>query len=411
MGEPAANIQDSSMEDLAAQIESLLGTADSAAPPPAHAPVHPTDKSGLPHHAPPPEEGDMEPEDLGAAVEKMLAQAMAQVEELGEVSTAAAKEIPFHLPDEPPAPPAEDLAGSLEDELTALAEQLDAQPPPAAAAATPPDPEPEAHVADDAPGAEAAPKVAAKPEAVGKAGVVAALAAWSSQDRNKVAPEHSAPAEHATTPTESVQPAAPVAAAPVSATPAPTPAPVAAPAPAPAPQPTVQPAVPRTPWLKPLLIKSARAIGKPVVVVAEVTVKVLAKPLAGAKPVVRDSVGWIAVVTLFMGGCMWAAVLLRNPKPFVPAVAPVTLVAAGEGGEGGGHGGAKAAGGHKEAKPAGHGEAKGGHDKKPAAKHEEAKAEGHGGGAAKPPVKREPLIQRGPAAAKKPAKKPEGHGE
>jgi hypothetical protein len=129
--------------------------------------------------------------------------------------------------------------------------------------------------------------------------------------------------------------------------------------------------------------------------------------LARQKPIVRDSVGWVAMVTVFMGACMWAAVLLRDPQPYVPDSPPVSLVTEGGGdGHGGGHDS-----GHG-AKPAAKGSHAGGGDHGAAkADSHGKKDDGHGASAAPAPVKREPLIQRG--AAKKPAKdakKDGGHG-
>ncbi|MCK6477041.1 MAG: hypothetical protein L6Q35_09450 [Phycisphaerales bacterium] len=136
--------------------------------------------------------------------------------------------------------------------------------------------------------------------------------------------------------------------------------------------------------------------------------RALAWPLATQKPIVRDSVGWVALVTVFMGACMWAAVLLRDPQPFVPDSPPVSLVTE-EGGEGHGKHGSSA-------KPAGKGSPAGGgaHGAAKAGSHGK-KDDGHGAGAAPAAVKREPLIQRGTAKkpakdAKKDAKKDGGHG-
>jgi hypothetical protein len=43
----------------------------------------------------------------------------------------------------------------------------------------------------------------------------------------------------------------------------------------------------------------------------------MSKPLEGKPPRVRDSIGWVAIWTLFLGLCVWAYAVLR-PAP-VPA--------------------------------------------------------------------------------------------
>ena len=159
---------------------------------------------------------------------------------------------------------------------------------------------------------------------------------------------------------------------------------------------------------------------KPVAGTTAILGKVLAFPLAERPAIIRDSAGWIAVVTLFMSICMWAAVLLRDPKPFVPAVPPVELMHTAPK-EGESHGEKNAEHGEKKAE---HGAKKEeGHGAKKAESHGEAKKEGHGGEAkaeghgsggppASPFAKREPLIQRGgakPAPKKKEAEGGEGH--
>ncbi|QQS09435.1 MAG: hypothetical protein IPK69_02075 [Phycisphaerales bacterium] len=56
------------------------------------------------------------------------------------------------------------------------------------------------------------------------------------------------------------------------------------------------------------------AIGAHVQRVAFTLLNPLSKPLEKASPEIRHTVGWVGVVTLFMGAVMWAVVLTRAPK-------------------------------------------------------------------------------------------------
>lgn len=125
-----------------------------------------------------------------------------------------------------------------------------------------------------------------------------------------------------------------------------------------------------------------------------------ARTLESSPKLARQTAGWIGLVTVFFGGCMWATILFfrTTPVPEVYGVASDVLEhgeptpqprprphpAAAEG-EGGGHGAPAAAGGHG-APPAasGHGAppAAAGHGTPPAASGhaKPAASGGHGGG-------------------------------
>ncbi len=70
--------------------------------------------------------------------------------------------------------------------------------------------------------------------------------------------------------------------------------------------------------------KSRISIGAHVQRVAYTLLNPLSKPLEKASPEVRHTVGWVGVVTLFMGAVMWAVVLTRAPKE-AGAAAPFDL--------------------------------------------------------------------------------------
>lgn len=101
----------------------------------------------------------------------------------------------------------------------------------------------------------------------------------------------------------------------------------------------------------------------------------LSAPLSGRSAAVRDSVGWVAVVTMFMAGCMWAAVLLRDPKPLPSATPAVGLS----------HGDTAGHAEHASAPPPPHGE------------------NASGPSSAEPYTQRTPLITRGATGRKPPA--------
>jgi hypothetical protein len=455
MGEPATHLPqsstDPSADDLAAQIEALLsgGELEAAlAPKPsmkgAKAEKQADAAKGAaegavkasPAKAPEENDGDsLTQDELGSAIEQMLQSAVAKVDQIQAetdlmVEAAAAEALAAAKADAEAAAIAEATttdgaaAGpmealnieaeasaaataseapesvSLEDELTALAEQLsadfknqgetrNARQNPAENAAVPEQaaPAPTAQVAE----VEAAKVEPAKvePAKVEPAKVEAPPPAASIAASTP---------EPATRHVEAESSAAPVAVPAATAVPAvehhSEPAAIA-----PAPIAPKKPRAPLGPIIRGIVVKSLSPIGS----AAGAAGRALGKPLSMQKPMIRDSAGWIAVVTIFMAACMWAAVMLRDPKPYVPAIAPMTLVHEGGGGDGhgggGGHGEKKAAaGGHgeKKADAGGHGEAK--------------KADAGHGPAASPIVKREPLIQRGPPGAKKPAPKPASSG-
>lgn len=129
-------------------------------------------------------------------------------------------------------------------------------------------------------------------------------------------------------------PPAPAAVTPAAVTvpaPAPvvesiTPDPVAADrvAPEPAPAPATQPAPAAKPAGPPLFRRlitriaprirpAAMAIAKPFAPIAAKAVMLISKPLEGKPPKVRDSIGWVAIWTMFLAVCVWAYVLLRPP--------------------------------------------------------------------------------------------------
>lgn len=363
MAEPASQTQDTSAEDLAAQIESLLGGEEKTAPEEPPAPEsEPVDSADA-----------LTQEDLGAAVEQMLEDAIAKVDEIREEAASA----------RPPRAGAANRDGagpaSADDELTRLAEQISAGENPENGARAQGE---ERHLSPEAakePPATtfSAPVEESKgtPSAGPAGGHERAHAPPGATDADHRAPKPSAVMLHK------------------------------------APQPgggSDAPAIrkPRgsaSAAMSGLLKLATRPLAKAIAMV----VTVLALPLAGRKPIVKDSAGWIAVVTLFMGVCMWAAVLLRDPKPFIPETPPVQLhetAGAGEkaGAKGASHGEAKAGGGKKEA---GHGEAKGEAKK---AQGSGEKKEGHAGAAGGTPAKRAPLIQ--PGLKKAAPKKAEGGG-
>jgi hypothetical protein len=143
----------------------------------------------------------------------------------------------------------------------------------------------------------------------------------------------------------------------------------------------------------------------------------LSMPMRSQPVAVRDTLGWVALATLFWAACLWAYMLLfyKPPTPAPPSNA-TALVATGGGEHGEGHGAAEG-GAHA---PAPHGAAPshapakstGSHATKPAKAdgHGEktaAKEGGHGGAAAHKKIDKPILDQFTvvPAAGAKPAKK------
>jgi hypothetical protein len=434
MGEPATHLPaqssaDTSADDLAAQIEALLGGGELEAalapkqPPKAKAvekPAEPTPavtEAGAKEPAAKAADGEesLTQDELGSAIEQMLQSAVAKVDQIQaqtdamvEVAAAEAlaaakagseakavdpadakKQVESTNTDSTAAAvPDAAVSASFEDELTALAEQLTAEFKNQSETLNA-----KADVAEKAPAPEAVKPGVVQEQVVEATKVEASSSAAMSAERVQTA------AKVAETAAASVPaavaaavPAVPHAVQPLVHTDEHAAVVIEAP---PAPK---KPRKPIGPIIRGMVGKALSPIGA----ASGATGRALGKPLSMQKPMIRDSAGWIAVVTIFMAGCMWAAVLLRDPKPYVPAIAPMTLVeegGGGHGGGGGGHGDKKAAGGHGEKKPAaggGHGEAK--------------KADGGHGPAASPIVKREPLIQRGPPGAKKPAPKPASGG-
>jgi len=138
------------------------------------------------------------------------------------------------------------------------------------------------------------------------------------------------------------------AAAGVAAAPAPPPAP---PPPAVAPKAPPQPAAEVAPERTSddtaglgldVEARPRVGVGAMVAGVARRAAELASAPLNGKPRVVRDSVGWAAVCTMFMAGCLWTAVLLRSPYTPVAATEPTALDQPGashSGGDNGGHGG------------------------------------------------------------------------
>jgi hypothetical protein len=180
---------------------------------------------------------------------------------------------------EPPAPP----APSMDDLLDGSFESPDGEMVDTAAVDTRPDP---ALLLDqDAPAAQAA----------------------------QPAPAAAAPIPQPVPETVPAPVAEAVAPAPLAAsvvTPEPIPTPVAAPAA----QPARPPAFRRIlTWIGPRIRPLVAAIAKPVTPLAAKAVMLISKPLEGKPPKVRDSIGWVAIWTMFLAVCVWAYVLLRPP--------------------------------------------------------------------------------------------------
>lgn len=72
-------------------------------------------------------------------------------------------------------------------------------------------------------------------------------------------------------------------------------------------------------WLRvrPLLTGAVRGVGSRVRPLGARALIVLSKPLEGKPPQVRDSIGWVALWTLFLAVCVWAYAMLR-PAPVPP---------------------------------------------------------------------------------------------
>lgn len=78
-------------------------------------------------------------------------------------------------------------------------------------------------------------------------------------------------------------------------------------------------------WITPRLrswMGSAAAMAKPL---GARGLMLMSKPLEGRPPAVRDSIGWVAIWTLFLGLCVWASLVLRSPDA-PPAVTAGTRV-------------------------------------------------------------------------------------
>lgn len=158
---------------------------------------------------------------------------------------------------------------------------------------------------------------------------------------------------------------------------------------------------PKAPRQTPLVLKKLASVPRAVASTGVTVCAVLSKPVAEKPAVVRDSIAWIALCTLFCGGTLWAyALFFRKPVEIPAPSNPVVLAekeaphhgvtyttrsshAGGDahGAKSDGHGGS---GGHADAKKpaakkdAGHG-AKA--EKKAPAKKDAAKKDaGHGGG-------------------------------
>ncbi|MCC6425578.1 MAG: hypothetical protein IT435_02030 [Phycisphaerales bacterium] len=381
MGEAAPHIQDPEAEDLASQLENLLGES-----PPANADQTPRAEYPTPENATPEKPtaenetaaparfiqgGEESSRDLDQQVAQMLGDAISKVNQIREHADAA--HTPQHPhPPQSPAPHQGGLEVPVKPAVDGGGEQEPASKPQASddeapAAVTP---EPPHHVSG------------------------AARTGFGPRWEQKTPAAEPAIAE---------PPLNEVVSAPAPAASAPAPAPPPPPQPAPVQQPRSEPdAAPiARPSLLAVIVGILALILRPLWMITGKVIMLVAagfaKPLEKRKPIVRDSLGWLAIVTVFMGACMWAAAILRDPKAFVPEVPPKTVLTA-DGHGGGGHGkDDKRAPAKKDA----HGGDS--HGKKD---------DGHGGGhgaAAAAPVKREPLIQRGPGA-KKPAKKPDAPG-
>lgn len=174
-------------------------------------------------------------------------------------------------------------------------------------------------------------------------------------------------------------PTKPDPAATAAKPPAPTPAPQHESVPHAAPTSTIPPPPPRVG----IASRARRAFSEAGTRLAPALARVLApasKPLASRPKIVRDTVGWMAIYTLFVGGSFWAYLLFfyKPPKP-ASAEPGIRLALKGEPEGAGGEvervaTGTEAKHGEEAAPEGGHAEAKGGEG------HGEAKgAEGHGG--------------------------------
>lgn len=149
-----------------------------------------------------------------------------------------------------------------------------------------------------------------------------AVPAPSSAAASPSTPE-AAPAPAAETSAPAVvaaRPAVPASApAPVSA---PTSAPAAAPA-VPAPVAAPSPVVPAKPKGPSVFTRAREAMGKRSAGVAAA----LAKPLAGKPKMVRDTVGWIGLNTIFLATLVWGyRLMLQKPEQPVAAKTPIGLI-------------------------------------------------------------------------------------
>ncbi len=151
-------------------------------------------------------------------------------------------------------------------------------------------------------------------------------------------------------------------------------------------------------------------------------VSTLSLPMRSQPVAVRDTLGWVALATLFWATCLWAYMLLfyKPPTPEPPSNA-TALIATNGGEHGEGHGATEG----EAHTPAPHGGAPSHAPAKSTASHaaKPAKSDGHGeksaskedghGGAAAPKKIDKPILDQFtvvPAPGAKPAKKEAGHG-
>gem|GEM_PF-6897691 len=271
------------------------------------------------------------------------------------------------------------------------------------------------------------------------------------KDASEAESDSTAATEPAPAPVASKEPepvtAAAVTPVPAAAHAAPAAAPVSKPAPQPAPELPREPAhaskdshagdaVAAKP-VGPSVLTLARAaafslVGKIAATIASLVLKGLSAPLRSQPVMVRDTLGWVALATMFWAGCLWAYMLLlyKPPMPEPPSNAVAIVEGAGGGhgaphgtsaahGEGGEHGGGKT---HTPtaapaSKAASSHAAPSSHKSTPAKKDDHAKTAkkddgggGHGGAPAGPKKFDKPILDQFtavPAAGTKPAKKEE----
>jgi hypothetical protein len=131
-------------------------------------------------------------------------------------------------------------------------------------------------------------------------------------------------------PAPAAETSAPAVVAARSAVPASAPAPVSAPTSAPAAAPAVpapvaapSPVAPAKPKGPSVFTRAREAMGKRSAGVAAA----LAKPLAGKPKMVRDTVGWIGLNTIFLATLVWGyRLMLQKPEQPVAAKTPIGLI-------------------------------------------------------------------------------------